>query len=64
MANRIIDMDKKNIPYRIFYNTNFQSHGRDSRGPDGLFNASKWEPKVSGLIGPVTLTPSSIVIPK
>ncbi|GAB3905065.1 glycosyl hydrolase [Mucilaginibacter boryungensis] len=64
MANRIIDMDKRNIPYRIFYNTNFQSHGRDSRGPDGLFNASKWEPKASGLIGPVTLTPMSIVTPK
>jgi hypothetical protein len=64
MANRIIDMDKKNISYRIFYNTNFPSHGRDSRGPDGLFNASKWEPKPSGLIGPVTLSPMSVVTPK
>ncbi|MES2279456.1 MAG: glycosyl hydrolase [Bacteroidota bacterium] len=57
MANRIIDMDKKSIPYRIFYNTNFPSHGRDSRGADGLFTAIKWDPKVSGLVGPVTLTP-------
>jgi hypothetical protein len=57
MANRIIDMDKKHIPYRIFYNTNFQSHSAGSKGPDGLFTAINWEPKPSGLIGPVTLEP-------
>ncbi|WPU91513.1 glycosyl hydrolase [Mucilaginibacter sabulilitoris] len=57
MANRIIDMDKKHIPYRIFYNTNFQSHSAGSKGPDGLFTAINWEPKPSGLIGPVTLMP-------
>lgn len=26
-------------------------------GADGLFNASKWSPRDSGLIGPVVLTP-------
>ncbi|QKJ30188.1 glycoside hydrolase family 2 protein [Mucilaginibacter mali] len=63
MANRIIDMDKKNIPYRIFYNTNFPSHGRDSRGADGLFTAINWSPKPSGLMGPVTLTPLAVKKP-
>ena len=56
MVNRIIDMDKKNIPYRIFYNTNFQSHSAGSKGPDGLFTAINWVPKPSGLVGPVTLS--------
>lgn len=63
MANRIIDMDKKGIPYRIFYNTNFPSHGRDSRGADGLFTAINWSPKPSGLMGPVTLTPLGVKKP-
>jgi hypothetical protein len=57
MVNRIIDMDKKHMPYRIFYNTNFQSHSPGSKGPDGLFTAINWQPKPSGLIGPVTLEP-------
>lgn len=57
MANRAIYMDKHNMPYRIFYNTNFQSHGRDSRGADGLFTAANWDPKPSGIVGPVHLVP-------
>lgn len=64
MANRAIYMDKNNIPYRIFYNTNFPSHGRDSRGADGLFTAANWAPKASGLIGPVTLTPVKVLAVK
>ncbi len=55
MANRISDMDKRHIPYRIFYNTNFPSRLRDDRGEDGLFTAIKWDPKPSGLVGPVRL---------
>jgi len=55
MANRISDMDKRHIPYRIFYNTNFPSRLRDNRGEDGLFTAIKWDPKPSGLVGPVKL---------
>ncbi|QJD95237.1 glycoside hydrolase family 2 protein [Mucilaginibacter robiniae] len=57
MANRIIDMDKKKISYKIFYNTNFQAHFKENRGDDGLFTAAKWEPQPSGLVGKVTLTP-------
>jgi hypothetical protein len=29
----------------------------ENRGADGLFTAAKWQPKPSGLLGPVTLTP-------
>jgi len=56
MANRIIDLDKKNVFWKKFNNTNFPARMPQNRGPDGLFNASKWEPKISGLAGPVTLT--------
>lgn len=57
MANRIIDMDQKKIPYKIFYNTNFQAHDKANLGADGLFTAANWSPKPSGIVGTVTLTP-------
>ncbi|BAV07974.1 alpha-L-rhamnosidase [Filimonas lacunae] len=57
MANRIIDMDKHQVPYRIFYNTNFQAHDKANRGSDGLFTAINWNPLPSGINGNVTLTP-------
>lgn len=55
MANRIIYMDKNNIPWKIFYNTNMPARRRENV-KDGLFNASEWKPLPSGLSGPVTLT--------
>ena len=60
MANRIIDMDKRGENYKKFYNINFAARRREDVGKDGLFSAAKWEPKESGLIGPVTFTPISI----
>ena len=67
MANRIADMDKRGVEYRIFYNTNVNSGGNmygrtggavaRNVGPDGRFSAKNWNPKDSGLSGPVTLTP-------
>lgn len=57
MVNRIEDMDRKNISWKKFYNTNFPAHDRANRGAGGLFDASKWAPMASGLSGPVTLTP-------
>ncbi len=57
MENRISYMDRTGIKWRIFYNTNFQSHSFDSHGPDGYFSAAGWSVQDSGLLGPVTITP-------
>ncbi len=61
MANRIADLDRQGVEWKKFYNTNFPARRRENRGPDGLFNASKWAPRDSGLIGPVTLTPMDFI---
>ena len=58
MANRIAYMDKNNIPWKKFYNTNMPARKREN-SVNGLFDASKWEPMPSGLSGPVTITPVS-----
>ena len=57
MANRIAALDRSGVPWKRFYNVNFPSRLPENRGPDGLFTAAKWEPLVSGLLGPVMLTP-------
>ncbi|HWB94156.1 MAG TPA: glycosyl hydrolase, partial [Puia sp.] len=57
MVNRIEDMDRKGIVWKKFYNYNFPAHFRENRGAGGLFDASKWAPIESGILGPVTLTP-------
>lgn len=56
MANRIADLDRRGVSWRKFYNVNFSARLRENRGRDGLFDASRWLPRDSGLIGPVTLT--------
>ena len=61
MANRIADLDRKGIEWKKFYNINFPAKKRENRGKDGLFDASKWDAKESGLIGPVTLTPVEFI---
>ncbi|MBN1509024.1 MAG: hypothetical protein JW955_19410 [Sedimentisphaerales bacterium] len=57
MANRIADMDRRGVVYKKFYNANFPARLAANRGADGLFNASRWSPRDSGLIGPVVLAP-------
>ncbi len=57
MANRIADLDKRGIVWKKFYNTNFPARLAKNRGADGLFTASGWQPKASGLLGPVNITP-------
>lgn len=57
MANRIADLDKRGVEWKKFYNVNFPSRLPQNRGANGLFDASKWQPKPSGLMGPVTVTP-------
>ena len=55
MVNRIIDMDRKGLYWKRFYNVNFPPRRADNRGKNGLFDASNWEPLPSGLLGPVQL---------
>jgi len=57
MANRVIDLDKRGVEWKKFYNINMSARLPENRGADGLFTAAKWEPRPSGLLGPVTLTP-------
>ena len=55
MANRIIYMDKNNLPWKIFYNTNMPAR-RAENAKNGIFTAAAWSPLSSGLLGPVTIT--------
>ncbi|HWS89657.1 MAG TPA: glycosyl hydrolase [Pyrinomonadaceae bacterium] len=57
MLNRVIDMERRGVKYKKFYNTNFPARRPENRGADGLFDATKLAPRDSGLLGPVTLTP-------
>ncbi|MBN2165049.1 MAG: hypothetical protein JW717_02110 [Marinilabiliaceae bacterium] len=61
MANRIAYMDRNNIEWRKFYNTNFQTRIVKDKGNDGYFSAANWTPEESGLFGPVTLTELTII---
>lgn len=55
MANRIAYMDKNKFEWKIFYNVNMAARIKENT-KDGIFDASSWNPKPSGLLGPVTLT--------
>ncbi len=61
MANRIIDLDKRGVQWKKFYNINMSARLAENRGADGLFTAAKWQPKQSGLLGPVTITPLKLI---
>ncbi|MEO5959630.1 MAG: glycosyl hydrolase [Opitutaceae bacterium] len=63
-ANRIADLDRRDPSWKKFYNTNMPARIAANRGADGNFSAAKWTPRVSGLIGPVTLTPVVWQIPQ
>ncbi len=55
MLNRIIDLDKRRVNWKKFYNTNFPSRINQTRGVDGQFDSSRLSPVDSGLLGPVTI---------
>ncbi|MDB5210328.1 MAG: glycoside hydrolase family 2 protein, partial [Sediminibacterium sp.] len=55
MPNRIADLERKGVVWKKFYNTNFPARLPQNRGADGIFTAVKWQPKESGLLGPVTI---------
>ena len=63
MANRIADLDRRNVDWKKFYNVNFPAHDRENVNKQGLFDASDWPPRDSGLMGPVTLTPVKAIQP-
>ena len=48
MANRLADLDRRNVPWRKFFFVNIEYQA---------FDASDWEPLPSGLLGPVQLVP-------
>jgi hypothetical protein len=48
-ANRIRDLDRRKVPWKKFHDINFVSHLYKP------FDASNWELKPSGLLGPVML---------
>ncbi len=54
MANRIADMDKRNVYWKKFYNVNIAARKPENR-KGGIFDASGWQLKESGLMGPVRL---------
>ena len=56
MTNRIIDMDRRHVNWKKFYNINMPARRKENTGPDGLFDSSRWTPRESGLIGPVTIS--------
>jgi hypothetical protein len=55
-ANRIILLDRKQVPWKNFYDINFVDI---TYRP---FDASTWDPQPSGLLGPVSLIPL-VVLP-
>ncbi|HTQ40622.1 MAG TPA: glycosyl hydrolase [Pirellulales bacterium] len=57
MANRIADMDQHDVQWKRFYNANVAARDPANRGSNNVFSAAKWEPRASGLMGPVTMTP-------
>lgn len=60
MANRIAYMDRNNIEWKKFYNVNMAARMRQNT-KDGIFDASAWPPKESGMMGPVTITPLTLM---
>ena len=54
-------MDMEGVFWKIFYNNNIRPLRRENRGPDGMFTAAHWEPRESGLLGPVFLVPAKIM---
>lgn len=56
MANRISDLDRKQVSWKKFYNVNFPARKSENR-QNGIFNAAHWLPKPSGLGGSVMLIP-------
>ena len=60
MANRIAYMDKKGVDWKIFYNVNMSARKKENV-KNGIFDASDWEPKSSGLLKKGLISPIAIL---
>ncbi len=60
MANRIAWLDRNNVQWKKFYNINFAARLKEN-AKNGIFDASAWLPRESGLLGPVSITPVRVV---
>jgi hypothetical protein len=56
MANRVIALEKKGVVWQKFYNINVSARLKQNLGENGYFTTKNWTPKVSGILGKVTLT--------
>jgi hypothetical protein len=56
MANRVIALEKKGVIWQKFYNINVSARLKQNLGENGYFTTKNWTPKVSGILGKVTLT--------
>lgn len=63
MANRMAWMDQQNMPWKKFYNVNFPAHLGENRNDQGIFDASEWSVRPSGMSWPVTLMPVNQIQP-
>lgn len=63
MANRIADMDRKGMPWKIFYNINMSARRKENL-KNGVFDAGAWAPLPSGIAGPVILKGHAIQVKK
>jgi hypothetical protein len=56
MANRVIALEKKGVVWQKFYNINVSARLKQNLGENGYFTTKNWTPKVSGILGKVSLT--------
>ncbi len=56
MANRIAYLDRNGVAWKKFYNINMSAKHKENL-INGVFSASSWKPFLSGLLGPVLLSP-------
>jgi hypothetical protein len=57
-ANRLRDLEKRGVEWKIFYEINMVNRHYEK------FDATKWDPMPSGLLGKVTLTPLGKKVPR
>ncbi len=62
-GNRIADLDKRGVDWKIMYNANLQARLPMDRDEHGYFTAKNWPVQDSGLLGPVTITPLRRTVP-